>query len=119
MLTNASCTLYRARKEGGYDRVFIPECFWMDARGSSITTGGVTLAASVTVYISEKHLPEMTAQRDMLVYGNCPFIFDNTSEDAISKSFRAFVDTYDVVTVTEVANKCYGSALRHGKVVAK
>lgn len=118
MLTNASCTLYHKRADGGYDRAFIPECFWMDARGASVKTGGIVKTADVTVYIPEKHAPKLTAKGDILVRGDCPHVFDNTTDKTISDSLAALREAYDIAVVAEVEDKRYGRSLRHIKVTA-
>lgn len=119
MLTNGSFTLYHLREDGGYDRAFIPECFWMDARGSSATTGAMAASRAITIYLSEKVIPAEIASRDIVVYGNCAFTFTNDTPETISQSLRELVETYEVATITEIEDKRYGSALRHIKVTAK
>lgn len=119
MLANASCTVYHRNADGGYDREFVPECFWMDSRGASVQTGGIVPAAGVTAYFPEKYAPKLTAQGDILVRGECPHVFDNTDAAAVSASYRELTAAYDIVTVTEVSDKRYGIALRHIKVTAK
>lgn len=120
MLTNASCTVYHKNTDGGYDREFIPACFWMDSRGASVTTGGVVPGVGVIVYFPADTAPKLTAQGDILVRGDCPHVFDNTSAASISASLTALRTTYDIATATDVDDKRYGGArLRHVKVVAK
>lgn len=119
VLTNGSCTVYHQAESGGYDREFIPDCFWMDSRGASATTGGIISEAGVIVYIPEAHAPKLIAQKDIIVRGNCPHTFDNSTPAAISQSFEALRKAYELATVTAVDDKRYGSALRHIKVTAK
>lgn len=119
MLTNASCTVYHQRADGGYDREFIPACFWMDSRGASVQTGGIVPGGGVIVYFPEESAPELTAQGDILVRGECPHLFDNTDAASVSVSRRALAAAYDIATVTDVDDKRYGTALRHIKVTAK
>lgn len=119
MLTNASCTVYRLRSDGGYDRAYIPECFWMDARGASVKSAGITASGSVTVYIPEAHAAELTPQSDIIVKGDCPHVFDNSTPATISASLTALRDGWDIAAVTEVEDKRYGAALRHIKVTAR
>lgn len=118
MLTNASCTLYHKREDGGYDRVFIPECFWVDTRGASVKTGGIVKTAAVTVYIPEKHAPKLTAKGDIVIRGRCSFAFDNASDKSISESLAALREAYEIAVVAEVEDKQYGRNLRHIKVTA-
>jgi hypothetical protein len=119
VLTNGSCTLYHQTESGGYDREFIPACFWMDSRGASVTTGGIVSEAGVIVYIPEAHAPKLIAQKDIIVRGNCPHVFSGSTPAAISQSFEALRKAYELATVTAVDDKRYGSALRHIKVTAK
>lgn len=119
VLTNGSCTVYHQAESGGYDREFIPDCFWMDSRGASVTTGGIVSEAGVIVYIPEAHAPKLIAQKDIIVRGNCPHVFSGSTPAAISQSFAALREAYELATVTAVDDKRYGSALRHIKVTAK
>ena len=119
VLTNGSCTVYHQTESGGYDREFIPACFWVDSRGASVTTGGIVSEVGVIVYIPEAHAPELIAQKDILVRGDCPHTFDNSTPAAISQSFEALRKAYELATVTAVDDKRYGVALRHIKVTAK
>lgn len=119
VLTNGSCTVYHQAESGGYDREFIPDCFWMDSRGASVTTGGIISEAGVIVYIPEAHAPKLIAQKDIIVRGNCPHVFSGSTPAAISQSFAALREAYELATVTAVDDKRYGSALRHIKVTAK
>ena len=119
VLTNGSCTVYHQAESGGYDREFIPDCFWMDSRGASVPTGGIISEAGVIVYIPEAHAPKLIAQKDIIVRGNCPHVFSGSTPAAISQSFAALREAYELATVTAVDDKRYGSALRHIKVTAK
>lgn len=91
----------------------------MDSRGASVTTGGIVSDVGVIVYIPEAHAPALIAQKDILVRGDCPHTFDNSSPTAISQSFEALRKAYELAAVTAVDDKRYGSALRHIKVTAK
>lgn len=118
MITNSSCTVYRAIDKG-FERSYIPECFWQESRGASLAKGGVLEDIGVIVYIPEKYaaLAPRTAQKDMLVKGGCPLEFDNSSEKTVSESLRTLRE-YSPVTVKSVDDKLYGAALRHVKVTA-
>ena len=119
VLTNGSCTVYHQTESGGYDREFIPACFWMDSRGASVTTGGIVSDVGVIIYIPETHAPKLIAQKDIIVRGNCPHVFSGSTPAAISQSFEALRKAYELATVTAVDDKRYGSALRHIKVTAR
>ena len=119
VLTNGSCTVYHQTESGGYDREFIPACFWMDSRGASVSTGGVVSEVGVIVYIPEAHAPKLIAQKDIIVRGNCPHVFSGGTPAEISQIFARLRAAYELATVTAVYDKCYGGALRHIKVTAK
>ncbi len=119
VLTNASCTVYHKNADGGYDREFVPACFWMDSRGASVQTGGIVPGVGVIVYFPEAVAPKLTAQGDILVRGDCPHLFDDTTAATISAGLTALRTAYDIATVTDVDDKRYGTALRHVKVTAK
>ncbi len=120
MLTNTDCTVYRF-SDSGYERVYIPACFWQDSHNVKTSPGAFVSVDETLVYIPEKYsdFAPKKPQKDLLVRGNCPHVFDNTSDATISAGLRALNSHFEVVTATSVANKCYGAALRHIKVVAK
>ena len=120
MLTNTDCTVYRYQ-ESGYERLYIPDCFWQDSHNVKITTGAFIQVDETLIYIPESHskLAPRTPQKDLIVRGNCPYVFDNASDATISASLKALNYRYDVVIVTSIAYKQYGAALRHIKVVAE
>ena len=120
MLYNASCTVYRINDSGGYDRYFIPECFWEETHGYKLATGGFVKDDSITVQIPEKYAasaPRMP-QKDILVQGDCRFTFDNSNPATISASLRELRDGYKPATVVSADIRLYGRGLRHIRVTA-
>lgn len=119
MLTNADCTLYRYNKTtGGYERYFIPSVYWHENKGGNTLKSGLQTVHSTTVFIYDGcNLPE-TPTKDLLIRGNCPFEFDNTSEKTVSESFTEFKKEYNFVTVMSVDNCNHGS-LKHWEITAK
>lgn len=120
VLKNTDCTVYRY-VDGGYMREYIPECFWHEVHGVKLSAGGFIATDEVYIYISEEHAakaPE-TAQKDIVIKGNCPFAFDNTSDATVSAGLRKLKSDHSVVTVISVSDKRYGEHLRHIKVVCK
>lgn len=120
MLINASCTVYKADKSGGFLRHYIPECFWIDTKSDAISSGGFSDQSAITVYIPMNYA-EMApdhAQKDMIVYGKCDLEFDNSSPKSISESLNKLRKTTPIHTVTGISKKPYGNALKHIKVVA-
>ena len=55
--------------------------------------------------------------KDMIVKGECNFVFDNTSEKTVSEGMRD-LRYHSPAVVKAVDNKLYGTALRHIKVTA-
>ena len=120
MMMDDTATLYRYREsDGGYDRVFIPSCYWMETRGASVQTGAIRTGETAVVYIPEAYARKVVPQRDLLVRGNCPHVFDNSSPVALSASFTALTESYGVVTAIECVDRLHGHALRHIEVHAK
>ena len=119
-MTNTDCTLYRY-DDGGYERVYIPKCFWQDSCGVKISTGGFIPVDEVLVYIPEEYaeFSPRNPKKDILVRGNCSHVFDNSNEVTVSASLRKLNTEHETVTVSSVLDKLYGTSLRHIKVVAK
>lgn len=120
----SSCTVYKANK-GGFDRYFIPVCHWQENKASNVIKSGLQSADTVTVYVMEDDVTNAdcipkTTSKDMIVKGECDFVFDNTSSATISNSMKEFRLQYQFYTVSSVDNKLYGSkSLRHIKISAK
>lgn len=120
MTMDDTATLYRYREtDGGYDRFFIPACYWMETRGASVTTGAVRSGDAATIYIPEAYARKVAPQRDLLVRGNCSIAFDNSSPATISASLAELSMANEVVTAVEVIDRLHGHALRHIEVHAK
>lgn len=120
MLTNTDCTVYR-HTERGYERVYIPACFWQDSHSVGLSAGGLVPADEVLLYIPEEYASRApkTPQKDILVRGRCAYSFNNSTASTVSESLRKLTSTFATVTVVSVANKLYGTAARHIKVVAR
>ena len=118
MLTNTDCTLYQASGIG-YERVYIPAVFWMESRGAALMKGANVEDVGITVYIPEEYADSApkTPMKDMIVKGECKFVFDNTSEKTVSEGMRD-LRYHSPAVVKAVDNKLYGTALRHIKVTA-
>ncbi len=119
MLKNADCTLYRFNKfTDGYERVFIPSVYWHENKGGNTLKSGLQSVHSTTIFIYDScNLPE-TPTKDMIVKGNCSFVFDNTNQKSISESFSKFKKEYAFVTVMSVDNCSFGG-LPHYEITAK
>lgn len=121
MLTNADCTVYRYNKANqGFDRYYIPAVMWRESKGANVLKSGLQSIDSVTVFISAQYVKSApkTPAKDMLVKGNCDFVFDNTSLQTVSESLKTLRAQRDFVTVSAVDEMLYGG-LPHIEVSAK
>lgn len=139
MLTESSCTIYKFNGIG-YDRFFVPHCHWQEDKASNVLKSGLQNADSVTMYIPldsmyvapQKHLyPSATllpnaenvpklATKDIIVKGECNFIFNNSSQQKASESLKKLREQYDYFTVMSIDRKLYGSKnLQHIKISAR
>lgn len=119
MMVNADCTLYRYNKKTeGYDRLFIPSVYWHEYKGGNTLKSGLQTVHSTTVFIYDSSILPETPTKDLLVKGDCPFIFDNTSEKSISESFSKFRKKYKFATVMSIDDCNFGS-LPHYEITAK
>lgn len=118
-MTNADCTLYRYNKHTqGYDRFFIPSVYWHETRQGSVGKSGSDKQDSTTVYIFSRCILPENPEKDILVKGNCPFVFDNTDSKSISESFHKFRNQHRFVTVMKI-NDCFFGSLPHCEISAK
>ena len=118
-MTNADCTLYRYNDvTQGYDRYFIPSVYWRESKGGNTLKSGLQSVHSTTVYIYDGCTLPGTPTKDMLVKGDCPFRFDNSSPKSISESFSRFRKQHKFVTVMSV-DDCNFGGLPHYEVTAK
>jgi hypothetical protein len=120
MIYNGSLTVYRIRTDGGFERCFIPKCFAMENSGASVSPSGFADASGLTVYIPSEYasLAPKTAAKDIVIKGDCPFEFDNSSPKTVSESLRSLRTSHPFYTVKTIDDKQYGYSLRHIKVVA-
>ena len=139
MQTEVSCTVYRFNSIG-YDRYFVPRCHWQENKARNVLKSGMQNADSVTVYIpadcmtitpsnhyypacdiftSAETVPNQAAQ-DIIVKGECKFIFDNLSQQSVSESLKEFAKHNKYHTVMSIDRKLYGSkSLWHIKISAR
>ena len=58
--------------------------------------------------------------QDIIVKGECNFIFDNSSDRSVSESLKSLRDKYEIHTVMSIDRLLYGPAdLQHIKVSAR
>lgn len=135
MTFNAKCTIYLYNGVG-YDRFVVPYCHYQENKASNVVKSGLQNADGVTVYIpldclvltpdstlvpavdlfpGKLNIPKHTAQ-DMLIKGECDFVFDNTDQRTVSESMKKF-NSFDFHTIMSVDVKDYGSKpLQHIKI---
>lgn len=114
MLTNADCTIY---EKDTYTRHFIPEVYWDDDRGHIVTKIGAQIENNLIVYIYDNtYIPKAG---DIIVRGECEYIFDAASEQAVSESMKAFrMLRPDFSVVKDVKDGWYGG-LPHYELTAR
>lgn len=136
MLTESGCTLYLRNGEG-FDRYVVPACHWQESAAASVNKSGMQDGCGIVVYIpktamvlfpdgrlypSSKLFPSMDISpkkpaQDMIVKGECDFIFDNSTPQAASESLREMNNRFEVHTVMRVDRLLYGSEeLQHYKL---
>ena len=139
MLTESSCTLY-LRSGEGFDRYVVPECHWQECKAANVLKSGLQSADGIAVYIpknamvlfpdgrlypSSKLLPNMDISpkkpaQDMIVNGECSFLFDNSTPQKVSESLKELNSRFEVHTVMSVDKLLYGSEeLQHYKISAR
>lgn len=139
MLTESSCTLYKFNGIG-FDRYYIKECHWQECKASNVLKSGNQNADSIVVYIPANSLvltPDKTAllsrklfsrfdkslqspSKDIIIKGECDFIFDNSTERMASENLKKLHEKYDIHTVMSIDSLLYGSPnLQHIKISAR
>lgn len=138
MLANTDCTLYRfvepkriklidgyptidGRKvsiKNGYERIYIKNSYWSDSRATSITKGGLITDNSTVIFLYDKAEIPFVSGKDLIIQGNCDFVFDNTTEQTISDCFKEFKRLYKFLTVSSISH-CWFGGLPHCEVSAK
>lgn len=123
MKTNTDITLYRYNAvTTGFDRIHIKAAFWQECKAANVLESGMQTADSTVVYIPimfKDDAPSNCA-KDMLVKGDCAFVFDNSNAKSISDSLKQFKAERSFVTVSSIDTKDYGTAnLQHIKISAR
>jgi len=128
MLTNESCTLYLKSGEG-FERYYVPLRHWQESKAANVLKSGMTSADGVTVYIMAQDIGDelrallkgrKSAAQDLIVCGECNFIFDNSTPQSASESLRALCAAYDVHTVMHLDKLLYGAQeLQHFRLSAR
>lgn len=139
MFTDTMLTLYRFNGKG-FDRLIIPHCHWQECKAANVLKSGMQNAGGIVIYIPlktlvltpdkllfpSKHLflnadiSPINPSQDIIVKGECNFIFDNSSDSSVSESLKTLRDKYEIHTVMSIDRLLYGPAdLQHIKVSAR
>ncbi len=139
MLTDTNCTLFKYNGIG-FDRYYISECHWQECKASNVLKSGNQNADSIIIYIpadtlvltpDENTVPScdlfpslnkspQNASKDIIIKGECNFIFDNSTDRTASESLKKLRDSYDIHTVMSIDVLLYGSTdLQHIKISAR
>lgn len=116
MYTNADCTLYLYSKKGKqevYTRKPVEGAYWEDVRQSSFLKTGQRNAATALVVIPLESLKapvKFTNGKDLIIKGIVSDEVDCTDQATLSKSLAALQSAHDLLTVTTVDERLYGSA---------
>ena len=114
MLKNADITLFEKEK---YIPHFIPDVYFNDSRGQTVTKNGVQISDNVIIYIySGDYLPK---SGDIIVKNRCDFLFDDSSQKSASESMKRFRAEFpDFIVVKNVNDYRFGG-LPHIEVIAR
>lgn len=139
MLTESSCTLYRYNKIG-FQRYYIPECHWQECKATNVLKSGSVNADGIIIYIPASALvlapngfvypsrdvfpkadiSPQNAAKDIIIKGECKFIFDNSNDRTVSESLKQLREANDIHTVMSIDRLFYGLPnLQHIKISAK
>lgn len=126
MYTNADCTLYLYSKEGKaekYTRFPVEEVYWEDVEQATFLKTGQRNACSVLLVIPLESLSEpvnFTRGKDLAVKGIVTDEIDCSSQETMSKSLAALKATHELLTVTTVDERLYGSeSMQHYELSCK
>lgn len=114
MLINANCTVY---EKDTYIRHYIPNVYWYDSRGRTVSKSGIQISDQVIVYIYDSdYIPKAG---DIIVKDECSFQFDTTSQQTVSQSMKLFRELHPgFAVVKNVPDARYGG-LSHIEILAR
>ena len=126
MYTNADCTLYLYSKEGKaekYTRFPVEEVYWEYVEQATFLKTGQRNACSVLLVIPLESLSEpvnFTRGKDLAVKGIVTDEIDCSSQETMSKSLAALKAAHELLTVTTVDERLYGSeSMQHYELSCK
>lgn len=115
MYTNANCTLYLYSKNGKaekYTRLPVEKVYWEDVEQATFLKTGQRNACSVLLLIPLESLMEpvkFTRGKDLAIKGIVTNEIDCSGQEAMSKSLAALKAAHELLTVTTVDERLYGS----------
>lgn len=121
MLKNADCTIY---ENGGTATNIsitaghvVKDIYWNDSRGMTVTRNGAQISDAVIAYLySFGYVPKAG---DLIVKGECDFVFDSTSPQTMSASFKAFREQHPDYAVIKNVSDCRYGGLKHIELTAR
>lgn len=114
MLVNADCTVY---EKDTYIRHTIPDVYWNDSRGQTVTKNGVQVNDSITVYIYDTgYVPKAG---DMIAKGLIEYEFDASSQRYVSESMAQFRQLFPEFAYIKAVNDARYGGLPHIEVIAR
>lgn len=121
MLANATITVFEnngmASNPKFTSRHTINNVYWNDSRGQTTTKNGIQITDSVTVYVySDEYIPK---KEDIIVRNVCDFVFDNSSQKAVSESMKKFRESCPDFAVVKSVNNCMFGGLPHIEILAR
>lgn len=114
MYTNADVTFYLYSKDGGresYRREFVEGVFWDDVKQSNFLKTGQRDADAVLLVMPYESLFEpiqFTPGKDLVVKGQCNYVIDCASQEAMARSMAELRRNHHSVTVMTVDEKLFG-----------
>lgn len=93
MLTNSDCTIFH-RTEDGFEKQYVPECWWFENTKSSITTEGLKAADVVTVRIPDVNM--YVQQGDIIVKGWCDIEAKTLRDLEAVRYFKVTSSNYNI-----------------------
>lgn len=93
-----------------YTRSVITNVFWDNVKRSNVLKSGAVMSDKTLIVIPTTQIIPFTLSKDIIVFGNIPFTFDNTSQQTISNGISYLKNNFDnVVTVNICDYKILGN----------
>lgn len=105
---NGSCVVYDKET---YTRHAYGSAYYFDERSQTPRQSGMTAEKSLNVHIyadksrENEYVPRIG---DIIVLGECDYVFDTSTQQALSESMAAFRSSYSYALIREVQSVLYG-----------